>query len=77
MVVGSGVGLGSVKLAIALEQARYHGVEVIMLEEAPKPASDYVLTMPEPAAIEKLMMPVVYKPEREWWRGGNPKRRFA
>ena len=74
MVVGCGDGLGSDEMLLAA-MAREKGVHIIVLQDAPPQQKDFVLTLAEAESIKSLMMPVVYKPEREWWRGGNPKRR--
>lgn len=75
VVVGCDGGLGSGRLALIIAEAQKQGAAVVLLEDAPPPKKDFVLTLPESELLpEKLMMPVLLKPEREWWRGGNPKR---
>jgi len=73
MVVGTDGRLGTDTLAGAIAKARESGVEIILLDEPPKPDIEkMVMTISAPKALTEPAP--VYRPEREWWRGINPRR---
>jgi hypothetical protein len=72
MVVGSTAGLGEVERRL-IEAASAKGA-VVVVADTPEPAPQERLKMII-KAMPELTTPIVpYRPQKEWWRGCNPRR---